>query len=75
MTDKRKMILWYVVLAALLAVLSYVAYSRGHSTVAILAIVIPVALIANGFFAEIEDNAPGGFLSGIKPDRKAKRRQ
>ena len=72
MTDKAKMIFWYIGLAALLALLSYVAYMRGHSTVAILVIIIPAAVIANGFFAEIEDNAPGGFLSGIRHDSKAK---
>lgn len=74
MTDKSKMTIWYVGLAALAISLSYVAYRFEHSTTAILIIIVPAALIANGFLAEFEDNASGGFLSGEGKKEKKQRR-
>ena len=68
MTNKTKMIFWYVGLAVIVASLSYVAYRLDHPTTAILVIVVPAVLIANGFLAEVEDYAPGGFLSEKKAD-------
>jgi hypothetical protein len=61
MSDKTKMIIWYAGLAALAASVSYAAYRLGHPTIAVFVIIVPVAMIANGFLAEVEDNAPGGF--------------
>ncbi|MRS02041.1 hypothetical protein EG832_02230 [bacterium] len=61
MRDKTKMIIWYAGLAALAAAVSCAAYRLGHPTIAVLVIIVPVAMIANGFLAEVEDNAPGGF--------------
>ena len=55
------MILWYVGLVVIIGCASFAAFHFGHSTVGFLIIMIPVALIANGFLAEYEDNAPGGF--------------
>jgi hypothetical protein len=75
MTDKTKMIYWYAGLAALAASVSYAAYRLGQPTIAVLVIIVPVALIANGFMAEVEDNAPGGFLSEETEESKEEKRR
>jgi len=69
------MIFWYIGLALVAGGISFAAYHFGHSTIAILVVVIPVSLIVNGFLAEHEDNAPGGFNNPIRkpPDEATKK--
>jgi len=65
MRTKSKTLFWYVGLALVAGVISFATYHFGHFTIAILVVVIPVALIVNGFLADHEDNAPGGFNNPI----------
>lgn len=70
MINKAKAVLWYAGLAALSTSLSYAAYRHEHQTIAILVVIVPLALIANGFWAVIEDRTPGGFLSEERNHRQ-----
>ena len=76
MRTKSKMILWYTGLILVAGGISYAAYRFGHHTIAFLVLVVPGALVANGFLAEHEDNAPGGFNNPItKPADEATKKE
>jgi hypothetical protein len=71
MNEKYKMILWCVGVAAIIGTLSLVLYRTGYPKIAACLILIPAAMIVNGFIAEWEDNRPGGFNNPTeKPSKK-----
>ena len=61
MKRKTKAAIWNVGLALVFGSLSYLAWRFEYTTVSILVLVVPIALILNGFVAEKEDEMPGGF--------------
>ncbi|OGV58372.1 MAG: hypothetical protein A2283_21970 [Lentisphaerae bacterium RIFOXYA12_FULL_48_11] len=63
MKTTRKWILWYVLLFTLLISVSVYVCKHGHIFIATFIIVIPLAMVINGWIAEIEDRSPGGFLN------------
>jgi len=77
MSAKTKMILWYAGLVVVFGSASFAAFHFGHSPLGILMVIVPVALVTNGFLAEREDDAPGGFNNpSTKPsDRVTKKDQ
>lgn len=68
MKTKTKIVLWYVGLASVLGAIAFLTFRAGHPIAALLVVVIPLAMIVNGFVAEWEDTQPGGFNN---PDPKA----
>ena len=61
MKRKTKAAIWYACLALVFGCLSYLALYFEHSTLSILILIVPIALIVNGLIAEKEDEMPGGF--------------
>jgi len=61
MKRKTKAAIWYTCLAFVFGGFSYLASYFEHTTLSILILVVPFALIVNGLIAEKEDEMPGGF--------------
>ncbi|MDD4871911.1 MAG: hypothetical protein PHR77_15240 [Kiritimatiellae bacterium] len=61
MNKTIRTIIYYFGLMLVLAGISYTAYYFDHPIIALVLLVVPIGMIANGFLAEAEDNAPGGF--------------
>lgn len=62
-----KVILWYGLVTAATAGAAWLLYARGHLVAATLVVVVPPAMIVNGWLAEAEDRRPGGFLNPAPP--------
>jgi hypothetical protein len=67
MRSRTKFALWYLGLAVVIGVVAVIVYRYLGQLPASLVVIVPSALIANGWLAEWEDNQPGGFNNPLPP--------
>jgi cell division protein FtsW (lipid II flippase) len=71
MSRRVKCVLWYVLLAGIIAVLATIVWHYFGGLAAGIVVIVPLAMIANGWLATWEDERPGGFNNPRKSDSSA----